>query len=63
MSNPTPPPDSDNTIQSARLLSASILLATGGVCLSLAKGDFGILAGPVLIIVSVVIAKSYLRNR
>ena len=62
MSDSTPPPRADSAVQSARLLSASILLATGGVCLSLAKGDNGILAGPVLIIVSVVIAKSYLRN-
>jgi hypothetical protein len=62
MPDSTPPPRADSSVQSARLLSASILLATGGVCLSLAKGDFGILAGPVLVIVSVVIAKSYLRN-
>jgi len=62
MSDSTPPPRADSTVQSARLLSASILLATGGVCLSLAKGDLGILAGLVLVIVSVVIAKSYLRN-
>lgn len=55
MTNENASPEPDGVVRAARLLASAMLLATSGLCLSLANGDFGILASPFLFVAAIVI--------